>query len=204
MMCRYDLGYVKATSILENTTLQPADYSVISAVELRPEASRQIRKMKEEIIHCVYKYRTGKIVKTRSQGIHKDTEKPMLPRSIIVPLARESQALRLQVQKIVLKFQRHIISINWPGGLSNSGDEPNLSPGGLLTRSHSEYVEGTSLIDMTKEDLVAERIAIESYREVMNYLGNQDSTSRRMLEKILAVEEEHADDLVSLLEGIDS
>lgn len=84
------------------------------------------------------------------------------------------------------------------------GGEPNLSPDGMLMRSHSEYVEGTSLIDMIKEDLVAERIAIDSYREMINYLGSNDSTSRRMLEGILAVEEEHADDLVSLLEEMGS
>lgn len=84
------------------------------------------------------------------------------------------------------------------------GGEPNLSPEGMLMRSHAEYVEGTSLVDMIKEDLVAERIAIDSYREVINYLDTKDSTSRRMLEGILAVEEEHADDLVSLLEEMGS
>src|ERR1700752_3120538 len=77
--------------------------------------------------------------------------------------------------------------------------EPNFNPDGLLTRSHAEYVEGNSLIDMIKEDLVAERIAIDSYREMITYFGNDDPTSRRMLEGILAMEEEHADDLVSLL-----
>jgi bacterioferritin len=78
--------------------------------------------------------------------------------------------------------------------------EPNFSPEGLLMRSHAEYVEGETLTDMIREDLVAERIAIDSYREMINYFGNDDPTSRRMLEGILAVEEEHADDLVSLLE----
>jgi bacterioferritin len=82
------------------------------------------------------------------------------------------------------------------------GGEPNFSPEGLLTRSHSEYVEGTSLIDMITEDLVAERIAIDSYREMIGYLGNDDPTTRRMMETILAMEEEHADDLVSLLEEL--
>jgi bacterioferritin len=82
------------------------------------------------------------------------------------------------------------------------GGEPNLSPEGLLTRSHSEYVEGTDLIDMIREDLVAERVAIDSYREMIAYLGNDDPTTRRMLEGILAMEEEHADDLVSLLEEL--
>lgn len=78
--------------------------------------------------------------------------------------------------------------------------EPNFNPEGLLTRSHAEYVEGTSLTDMIKEDLVAERIAIDSYREMITYLGDKDVTTRRMMEEILAVEEEHADDLVNMLQ----
>jgi len=79
------------------------------------------------------------------------------------------------------------------------GGAPNFNPEGLLTRSHAEYVEGDTLTDMIKEDLVAERIAIDSYRDMVRYFGNDDPTSRRMIEGILAVEEEHADDLVSLL-----
>jgi bacterioferritin len=79
------------------------------------------------------------------------------------------------------------------------GGSPNFSPDGLLTRSHSEYVEGETLIDMIKEDLVAERVAIDSYREMIRYLANDDPTTRRMLEGVLAMEEEHADDLVTLL-----
>ena len=79
------------------------------------------------------------------------------------------------------------------------GGAPNFNPEGLLTRSHAEYVEGDTLTEMIKEDLVAERIAIDSYREMVSYFGNDDPTSRRMIEGILAVEEEHADDLVSLL-----
>jgi bacterioferritin len=78
--------------------------------------------------------------------------------------------------------------------------EPDFNPEGLLTRSHAEYVEGTTLIDMIKEDLVAERIAIDSYREMITYFGNQDVTTRRLMEEILAVEEEHADDLVNMLQ----
>lgn len=82
------------------------------------------------------------------------------------------------------------------------GGEPNLSPEGMLTRSHAEYVEGETLVDMIREDLVAERIAIDSYREMITYLGSDDPTTRRMLEGILAMEEEHADDLVGLLENL--
>ena len=83
------------------------------------------------------------------------------------------------------------------------GGEPNFSPEGLASRSHAEYVEGSSLLDMIREDLVAERIAIDSYREMINYLGADDSTTRRMLEEILAKEEEHAEDLSTLLAGIE-
>jgi bacterioferritin len=82
------------------------------------------------------------------------------------------------------------------------GGEPNFSPDGLLTRSHAEYVEGTSLVDMIKEDLVAERVAIDSYREIIQFLGEKDPTSRRVMESILAVEEEHADDMADLLAGM--
>jgi len=80
------------------------------------------------------------------------------------------------------------------------GGAPNFNPDGLTTRSHAEYVEGETLIDMIKEDLVAERIAIDSYREMINYVNTDDPTTRRMLEGILAMEEEHADDLNNLLE----
>lgn len=79
------------------------------------------------------------------------------------------------------------------------GGEPDYSPEGLATRSHSEYVEGQDLTEMIKEDLVAERIAISSYGEVIRYIGNNDPTTRVLLEGILANEEEHAEDLSSLL-----
>ena len=79
------------------------------------------------------------------------------------------------------------------------GGEPNFSPDGLSARSHAEYVEGDTLNAMIKEDLIAERIAIESYREMIAYLGEHDPTTQQMLKEILAGEEEHADDLASLL-----
>ncbi len=85
------------------------------------------------------------------------------------------------------------------GRIVQLGGSPNFSPDGLLMRSHSEYVEGTTLVEMIKEDLVAERVAIDSYTEMIRYIGEDDITTRRMLEGILAVEEEHADDLSSFL-----
>ena len=80
--------------------------------------------------------------------------------------------------------------------------KPNLSPEGLLSRSHADYVEGHDLVDMIKEDLIAERIAIDSYREIIDYLGTDDPTTRRMLEGILAMEEEHAEDMNTLLDDL--
>lgn len=79
---------------------------------------------------------------------------------------------------------------------------PNLNPEGLLMRSHSEYVEGDTLVEMIKEDLVAERIAIESYSEMIRYFANDDPTTRRLLEGILANEEEHAEDMKTLIERL--
>jgi bacterioferritin len=83
------------------------------------------------------------------------------------------------------------------------GGQPNFNPDGLASRSHAEYKEGANLIDMIKEDLVAERIAIDSYAEMARYFGDKDPTSRRMVESILAMEEQHADDLATLLTRID-
>jgi bacterioferritin len=89
------------------------------------------------------------------------------------------------------------------GRIVQLGGSPNFNPEGLLSRSHSEYAEGHNLIEMIKEDLIAERIAIDSYTEMIHYVGENDITTRRMLESILAVEEEHADDMASLLTDMD-
>jgi bacterioferritin len=84
------------------------------------------------------------------------------------------------------------------------GGEPDFSPEGLASRSHSEYDASTDLLAMVREDLVAERVAIESYQEIVRWLGNDDPTSRRVIESILAVEEEHAEDLLSILQEMKS
>ena len=82
------------------------------------------------------------------------------------------------------------------------GGEPDFAPDGLSSRSHAEYVPGKDLLEMIIEDLVAERIAIDSYREFIQYLGDKDTTTKKMLEGILAVEEQHADELADLLEDL--
>ncbi len=87
--------------------------------------------------------------------------------------------------------------------ITQLGGNPDLNPDGMLQRSHSEYVEGSSLVEMIKEDLVAERVAIDSYAEMIRFFGDRDPTSRRLMEEILAKEEEHANDLADLLRTID-
>ena len=96
--------------------------------------------------------------------------------------------------------QQHADSI--AGRIVQLGGEPDLNPATLLARSHSEYDAHEGLREMLEADLYAERIAIESYREMVRYFGDRDPTSRRLMEEILAVEEEHADDLVDLLHDL--
>ena len=86
--------------------------------------------------------------------------------------------------------------------ITQLGGEPDFNPESLVTRSHAEYVPGDTLVSMIKEDLIAERIAIDSYGEMIRYVGENDPTTRRMLEGILAVEEEHAEDMKTLIESI--
>src|SRR3954468_9310754 len=111
-----------------------------------------------------------------------------------------SQAVAAEFQEHASEEQEHADLI--AERITQLDGEPNFNPEGLTTRSHSEYVPGTSLIDMIREDLIAERIAIESYSEIIRYLGENDPTSRRVMEEILAKEEEHAEDLKTLMENI--
>ena len=126
-------------------------------------------------IVCVLRYRRHYFM---AQGIHAE------------PIAQEFLTHANEEQGHADQIAARIVQL---------GGSPNFNPEGLLSRSHSEYVEGQTLVDMIKEDLVAERVAIDSYTEMIRYIGDDDITTRRMLEGILAVEEEHADDLSSFL-----
>lgn len=110
------------------------------------------------------------------------------------PVAQEFQQHAAEEQAHADQIAQRIIQLQ---------GEPNFSPDGMTSRSHSEYVEGGSLVDMIREDLVAERIAVESYSEIIRWLGNDDPTTRSLMEEILKVEEEHADDLSNMLSTLD-
>jgi bacterioferritin len=114
----------------------------------------------------------------------------------------------IHAEPVAQEFQQHAVEEQGHADeiairITQLGGEPNLNPDGLLSRSHSEYVEGESLMDMIREDLVAERIAIDSYADMIRYIGDDDPTTRRMLEGILSKEEEHAEDLANLLTTLD-
>src|SRR5947207_15136171 len=113
----------------------------------------------------------------------------------------------IHAESVAAEFQQHAAEEQQHADqiaerITQLGGEPDFAPDGLASRSHSEYVEGGSLEEMIREDLVAERIAIDSYREMIAYLGDEDPTTRRLMEEILAKEEEHADDLANLLEDL--
>jgi len=112
----------------------------------------------------------------------------------------DSQAVKTEFLEHANEEQQHADMIS--ERITQLDGRPNYNPEGLSSRSHSEYKEGTTLLDMIREDLVAERVAIESYSEMIRYLGDDDPTTRRMLEGILATEEQHADDMKTLLETI--
>jgi bacterioferritin len=130
-------------------------------------------------IVCVLRYKRHHFM---AQGIHAD------------PIAAEFLQHANEEQQHADQIAQRIVQL---------GGRPNFSPEGLLSRSHSEYVEGETLVDMIREDLVAERIAIDSYSEMIRYIDDDDPVTKQLLIEILAVEEEHADDLASFLADLD-
>ena len=127
---------------------------------------------------CVLRYKRHHYTAT---GIHAES----VAAEFLEHAAEEQQHADLLAQRIV-----------------QLGGEPDFDPDTLTTRSHAEYNASLDLIEMIKEDLIAERVAIESYTEIVQWLGNDDPTTRRVFEELLAKEEEHADDLRGMLERL--
>lgn len=112
-----------------------------------------------------------------------------------------SDSVREEFEEHAREEEEHMLWI--AERINQLGGKPNFNPEGLASRSASQYVEGECLVDMIKENLVAERIAIETYRDMIRYFADHDPTTRMLLEKILAVEEEHANDMHDLLAAHD-
>jgi bacterioferritin len=112
-------------------------------------------------------------------------------------LGLHSEGVKQEFRQHASDEQQHALQL--AERINQLGGSPNFNPEGLLSRSASEYVEGRNLVDMIREDLIAERIAIETYTELVRYFSSHDPTTRRLLEEILAKEEEHANDMHDLL-----
>jgi bacterioferritin len=108
-----------------------------------------------------------------------------------------SEGVKAEFMEHAKEEQEHMMSV--ADRINQLGGKPNFNPEGMLTRSSSQYSEGPNLVDMIRENLVAERIAVDHYRELIRYFGNDDPGTRTMLEGILLVEEEHANDMHDLL-----
>jgi bacterioferritin len=117
-------------------------------------------------------------------------------------------ATGIHAEAVAAEFQEHAAQEQAHADLiaariAQLGGEPDFNPAGLAERSHSTYAEGSSLVSMIREDLVAERIAVDTYGQMIRFIGDRDPTTRVLLEKILAVEEGHAQDLANLLVTLD-
>src|SRR6201996_9306985 len=112
-----------------------------------------------------------------------------------------SQSVKEEFLEHANEEQQHADSL--AERIKQLGGKPEMNPSILTDRSHSEYKEGTSLTDMIREDLIAERIAVETYREIIKFFGDRDPTSRIMMEEILSKEEEHADEMADLLFAVE-
>ncbi|MEI7036622.1 ferritin-like domain-containing protein [Fulvimonas yonginensis] len=108
-----------------------------------------------------------------------------------------SQAVKAEFLEHAQQEQEHADRI--AERITQLDGKPNFNPDGLLSRAHADYAEGADLVEMIREDLVAERIAIDTYRAIVEYIGTDDPTTRRIMEEVLAQEEEHAEDMASLL-----
>jgi len=194
---------------------------IARSIEQAPNAARSEGLSKEGFIENIEAIR-----KRARQHIERGavTESYKADRNIVISLLNDALATELVC---VLRYKRHYFMASGidaepaaaeflehakeeqahadtlAARIVQLGGEPDFSPERLADRSHAEYVAGSSLYEMMKEDLVAERIAIDTYGQIVRYIGDDDPTTRRMLEEILASEEEHADDLASMLEGME-
>jgi len=165
---------------------------------IRDRARRQVL---EGAVTADYRADRGKVVQILNEA---------LATEIVCALRYMSHyylASGIHAQSVKAEFLEHAREEQAHAGriaerITQLNGTPDLSPEHLHSRSHSEFREVGSLVEMIREDLIAERIAIETYREIVQYLGDDDPTSRKMMEEILASEEEHAEDLRTLLENL--
>lgn len=162
---------------------------------------RALEKMDDGAVTAFYKADRGKVVDVLNEVLATETVCTLRYRNHYF-MARGIHASGVEDEFLEHAKQEQDHADRVAKRITELGGRPNLNPEGLATRSHAQYGEGGELEDMIKEDLIAERIAIATYSEIVRWLGNEDPTTRRLMEELLAVEEEHADDMAKLLSRV--
>jgi bacterioferritin len=189
----------KKRQVMSNLKVQRTDKPFLTDIQTLRQRARH--HMSEGPVTSSYKADREAVIKILNEALATEIVCVLrYKRHYFMASGIHSKSVAEEFQQHAAEEQEHADKI--AARIIQLGGEPNFSPEGLTMRSHSEYVEGLTLLDMLQEDLIAERIAIDSYREIAEYLGNNDPTTRRMIEEILSVEEEHADDIVNILKEL--
>lgn len=179
-------------------TMQPNQPFLADIQELRRRAREHIEK---GAVTDNYQLDVENVVRVLNEALATETV------CVLRYKRHQFMARGLAAQSVADEFAEHVAEEQSHADriaerITQLGGAPDFNPEGMAKRSHSEYKEGTTLTDMIKEDLIAERVAIESYSDIIRYLGDRDITSRRLMEDILAKEEEHAEDMLTLLDKV--
>jgi bacterioferritin len=159
---------------------------------------RALEKMDDGAVTASYQADRAKVIEVLNEVLATETVCTLRYRSHYF-MARGIHATGVEDEFLEHAQQEQVHADMVAKRICELGGTPNLNPEGLATRSHAQYGEGETLEDMIREDLIAERIAIATYSEIIRWLANEDPTTRRMMEELLATEEEHADDMAKLL-----
>jgi bacterioferritin len=162
---------------------------------------RALEKMDEGAVTAFYKADREKVIEVLNEVLATETVCTLRYRSHFF-MARGIHASGVENEFLAHAKEEQDHADLVAKRITELGGAPNLDPEGLATRSHAQYGSGLRLEDMIKEDLIAERIAIATYSEIVRWLGTDDPTTRRMMEELLAKEEEHADDMAKLLSRV--
>jgi len=159
---------------------------------------RALEKMDDGAVTASYQADRAKVIEVLNEVLATETVCTLRYRSHYF-MARGIHATGVEDEFLEHAQQEQVHADMVAKRICELGGTPNLNPEGLAIRSHAQYGEGETLEDMIREDLIAERIAIATYSEIIRWLANEDPTTRRMMEELLATEEEHADDMAKLL-----
>jgi bacterioferritin len=192
---------LKTAPRVAGTLREPADRMNTFKADIEEIRRRAVEKMEEGAVTASYQADRERVVEVLNEVLATETVCVLRYKShYFMAKGVHSPGIEDEFLEHAQEEQAHADRV--AKRITELGGTPNLNPEGLASRSHAQYGIGETLLDMVKEDLIAERIAIATYSEIVRWLGNDDPTTRRMMEELLAKEEEHADDMASLLARI--